>query len=557
MGCRRLPALNMHDAMFLMFLRDPHSRNLQLKPLAERWLNWPPEERDAVDEWVKTHKKELLELFFTKPFRPGAYIGYAPGDLVEPYACGDTDRTLALFKDAWSYVVNNGMLGAYQREQQVMPIFLDNERKGIRVDMLALRRDVSAYRTFAGASDQWLRKRLKAPDLSLDNDRDVAAAFAKAGIVRDEDWTLTKEGHRSVSKVNLTPDMFQDPRVAAAFGYRNRLMTCLKMFMEPWLEQATRRGDGYISTNWNQIRSERGGTRTGRPSTSDPNFLNISKSWDNNDDGYAHPKHLKVDPLPLVRRYLLADEGEQWLHRDYNGQELRILAHYEDGPLMQAYREDPWLDVHQHVADLIENKTGKSFTRKNVKIANFRIIYGGGAPATAAGIGCSLSEAKELLEAHGAALPSIKGRGGLTEQIKAMSKRGEPIVTWGGREYYAEPPGFSKKHGRVMDFDYKLLNYECQGSAADITKQAMINYSNHPKRKGRFLAQVYDEMNASSGPNPKAEMAVLRESMEVISEQLDVPLLSEGKWGPSWGEQKKFEEGASKYERTLELCGSS
>jgi hypothetical protein len=45
--------------------------------------------------------------------------------------------------------------------------------------------------------------------------------------------------------------------------------------------------------------------------------------------------------------------------------------------------------------------------------------------------------------------------------------------------------------------------------------------------------------------------------MEVISEQLDVPLLSEGKWGPSWGEQKKFEEGASKYERTLELCGSS
>jgi DNA polymerase I-like protein with 3'-5' exonuclease and polymerase domains len=85
----------------------------------------------------------------------------------------------------------------------------------------------------------------------------------------------------------------------------------------------------------------------------------------------------------------------------------------------------------------------------------------------------------------------------------------------------------------------------------------MINYSNHPKRKGRFLAQVYDEMNASSGPNPKAEMAVLRESMEVISEQLDVPLLSEGKWGPSWGEQKKFEEGASKYERTLELCGSS
>src|SRR5690606_5568632 len=102
-----------------------------------------------------------------------------------------------------------------------------------------------------------------------------------------------------------------------------------------WLEQAERRGDGYISTNWNQIRGERGGTRTGRPSTTDPNFLNISKAW-GVDDGYEHPSHLGVEELPLVRKFLLPDPGEQWLHRDYNGQELRLLAHFEDGPLMQA-----------------------------------------------------------------------------------------------------------------------------------------------------------------------------------------------------------------------------
>jgi hypothetical protein len=61
-------------------------------------------------------------------------------------------------------------------------------------------------------------------------------------------------------------------------GYRNRLKTCLDMFMRPWLEQASNYG-GYITTNWNQVRGAGGGTRTGRPSTNEHNFLNISKDF--------------------------------------------------------------------------------------------------------------------------------------------------------------------------------------------------------------------------------------------------------------------------------------
>jgi DNA polymerase I-like protein with 3'-5' exonuclease and polymerase domains len=327
------------------------------------------------------------------------------------------------------------------------------------------------------------------------------------------------------------------------------MMTVLNMFLEPWLEQAERRGDNHISTNWNQVRGAEGGTRTGRPSTSNPNFLNISKAW-GIDDGYEHPAHLRVISLPLVRRYMLPDRGEQWLHRDYNGQELRLLAHFEDGPLMEAYQADPRLDVHQHVATLIEEHTGLTFARKNVKIANFRIIYGGGTTSTAAGIGCSYQEAKELLDAHARALPSIKGRGGVAEATKRMGKSGEPLVTIGGRLYYCEPAGYSKKYKRHMTFEYKLLNYECQGSAADTTKEAMIAYDEHPKRKGRFLVQVYDEMNSSSGPNPVKEMAVLRESMESVTERLsiDVPMLSDGKVGSTWGDLDKYVERKSKYE---------
>lgn len=555
-GLPRLPAEDMEDTMFMAFLADPHSRNLDLKGLAEEHLEWPAEERDAIHEWAKKNKAFCLSQYDPgyqangkrHPFKPGAYISWAPGKIVEGYVGGDVARTVALFKHYWPYLVKTDMMPAYVREKKVMPIFMDNERVGIRVDVKALRRDVKLYSKALEATDDWLRKRLKA-NISFDNDGDTAEALERAGQVRPDQWVMTATGQRSVKKDNLTPDMFKDKRVARALGYRNRLTTCLKMFMVPWLAQAEIM-DGHITTNWNQVRDPNGGTRTGRPSTNNHNFLNVSKTW-GVDDGYEHPDHLeflKKLALPLVRKYMLPDEGEQWLHRDYNGQELRLLAHAEDGPLMQAYQENPWMDVHQHVADIIEDVTNKVFARKNVKIANFRIIYGGGAPATASGIGCSIPEAKELLDAHAAALPSVKGRGGLAETTKAMGRAGDPIITWGGRQYYCEPPGYSKKYKRHMTYEYKLLNYYCQGSAADVTKQALINYHEHPKRRGRFLVTVYDEINSSGGKEPVKEMAVLREAMECVSEQLDVPMLSEGKWGPTWGDQKKFEEGPSAYE---------
>jgi len=115
-----------------------------------------------------------------------------------------------------------------------------------------------------------------------------------------------------------------------------------------------------------------------------------------------------------------------------------------------------------------------------------------------------------------------------------------------------EEPGWSERFQRHMTYEYKLLNYLVQGSAADATKQAIINYHNHPKRVGRFMVTVYDEINSSMPKSMaalRAEMAVLRDSMECLD--FDVPLLSDAKYGPSWGELKKFEEPVSKYARII------
>lgn len=554
MDVGHIPWERIHDTMLLLFLHDPHAPDFKLKPSSERILGLPPTELEEVEEWIWQHRAQLIAEFGIDRFvdskgkpwinsrkKVGAFIAYAPGDIAGRYANGDTDRTEGLFKYTWPRIVERGMQEAYDRERELMPILLENERVGLRVDLPALRKDIKLFTAAAETADEWLRKKLKDPNLNLDSDAEVAEALARAGVIDEDQWTLTATGKRSVSKKNLLPSMYNNPQVASAFGYRNRLNTCLKMFMLPWAKQAGARPDRHVSTNWNQVRltgaGDNQGTRTGRPSTSNPNFLNISKTWYDKDDGYVHPKFLKDLPeLPLVRRYILPDDGGVFLHRDYNGQELRLLGHFENAALMEAYQQNPRMDVHDHVRQLIEDIAGLRYHRTQVKITNFRRIYGGGAPATAGALNVSLDIAKQLLAAHGKALPGVKD---LSSQIVGLARSGEPIITWGGREYYPETPRFDKRYGRMMTYEYKLLNYLIQGSAADVTKEAIIRYHNHPKRDSRFLVTVYDEINISAPRgDTDRQMKILRETMEGI--ECDVPMLTDGKTGLNWAALKGY-----------------
>lgn len=544
---RTLPWDALHDTMYLLFLDNPHSRSLELKPAAEAILGEKPDERDALLEWARANIRKTIA-----PTKVGEYISLMPGTtIVGPYANGDVRRTVNLFKKLYPEIVARGMEQAYDRERELMPIFLQNEREGLRVDMAALRRDIKVFQAEREKADTWLRKRLKAPKLNINSGAEFAEALARNKLVADEDWTINKDGSRSVSKANFKESMIRDKKVHQVFGYRNRLGTCLNMFMVPWLAQAEI-NNGFITTHWNQVRQPGGGTRTGRPSTDGHNFLNLSKHWEDKGDNYVHPAFLHITPLPLVRRYVLPDVRSLFCHRDYNQQELRIMAHFEDGPLMEAYKADLRMDVHDKVKALILEITGVNWDRHPVKIANFRALYGGGAPAAAAGIGCSLEEAKNLLDARSRALP---GEAMLKKEIKLLSNQGQPIITWGGREYYVEEPGWNERFGRHMTYEYKLLNYLVQGSAADATKEAILRYHKHPGKRGRFLVTVYDEINVSSQPEKTEklrraaavqEMAVLRECMESI--EFDVPLLTDGKWGDNWADAKKFPEGPSVWE---------
>jgi hypothetical protein len=411
----------------------------------------------------------------------------------------------------------------------------------MRVDLEGLEEDIDYYAGAFGHAEDSLRHVLRASGLNFDADADVASVLLERGIVPAENWTRTTatkahpNGQLSMSKENLLPEHFVGPEgtaIASALGYRNRLKTCLDTFMRPWAAQASV-NRGYITTNWNQVRGageHGGGTRTGRPSTDRHNFLNLAKSFDGRDDGYVHPDFLGVKRVPLCRRYVRPDEGEVFLHRDFSGQELRVFAHGEQGDLHQRYLADAKMDPHAFVGAELMRVAGREIERTKVKTLNFQALYGGGVPALQRKLRCSYTEAKELKVFHDRALP---GRKLMNDEIKRLVRAGTPLRTWGGRLYFVEPPG---PDGRSKE--YKLTNYWIQGSAADLTKQTMIDWYNHPKRKARFLVQVYDEVNLSAAPGEAVEqMAVLKECMELP--RLSVPMVSDGKRGPSWGELEK------------------
>lgn len=533
-----------HDTMFLAFLDDPHQRQLGLKPTANRLLGMPPDEQDHVKTWLLEHRKQLEAEYGIKVSEgnTGAFIAYAPGNVVEPYANGDVIRTEKLFDYLYNDVCTRGMVKAYERELQCLPILLRNEQEGIRVDEAALARDQPIFEAAKDKADIWLRKKLGSPDLNLDSTKELVEVLDRTGMVTD--WVLTEKGNKSTAKKNLTPDMWRDPKAAQVFAYRQKCGTVLETFIRPWQQYSM---DGIMHTNWNQVRQSKraqdkddtSGTRTGRPSSDTPNFLNMPKNLEDKGDGFIHPAFLNVPQLPWVRKYILPDYKDHVIgRRDYNQQEIRILAHFEDGELQQNYRINPRWDVHDFVKAAILEMTGIDLPRGAVKTINFGMLYGMGLKTLAARLRMSYDEAKLLKRTQLSALPGLAA---LDSALKARGRAGDYIQTWGGRQYYCEPP-FIFPEGGQQTFEYKLLNYLIQGSAADCTKESLIRYDSI-RKDGRFLLTVYDENNMSVPKDAlKSEMLLMRDAM--MSVEFDVPMLSDGEWGMNLGELSKLKEPA-------------
>jgi DNA polymerase-1 len=504
--------------MIEAFLVDPLAKELGLKPLAQRWLHMDPEERDAVYLWLKDN--------FKGPFLPdhkmitttnaGAYIAYAPYEVVAPYAMGDTARTKGLHSLLRAKITNMGMDAAYARELKVARHGYEMERVGVRVNRDALERDYLKYEALRADAADVVHSYLG--DIDINKPTQLARALVEGGHADSLPLTPTKK--LSTAKAAIEANV-SDPALSQAIRYWGALETTGNFFKN-WLVNSER--DGHVHPSWNQTRTDKfKGARTGRFSCDAPNLTNVPTEYEE--------EALQDLDMPFMRQYLLPDEGQIIVPADFNGQEMRILAHYNGGAMAKVYNDDPTADFHAVASALIKQHTGLSVPRKMCKIVGFSLIYGSGAATLAKQLGVSVEDAWKVKGAY------FKTFEGLQEFINIFRGK-ERIKTWGDR-WIPCPPAGEDANGEWRTHNYKLCNYLIQGSAADQSKEAIVRYGDTCVN-GRLLMMVHDELVMSvPAEYSKSEVPLLKEAMEGMS-GWKVPFRVEVEHGMDWYNLKEF-----------------
>jgi DNA polymerase-1 len=513
------------DTMFQTYLVDPLAKSLGLKQLAEKLLGEPPDEQQAVFRWLKEN--------FRGPFLPehkiitqanfGAYIGYAPYSIVAPYAKGDTSRTLGLHRLLRPKITEKKMDAAYERELTLARIGYWMERVGVRVDRERLVADYAKYEHIKDQQRAVIEHFLG--DIDITKPVQVAAALTDRGYAPNLPRTPT--GRLSTAKAAIEENV-TEPELRKAIRYWSTLRTLTQTFFKGWIEYSA--ADGRVHPSWNQVKSGESGTRTGRFSCSDPNLTNVPTEFGENETDVLHDMD-----LPFMRQYILPDEGEVIVPADFNGQEMRIMAHYAEGKALEIYQDDPAADFHQVAYSLIRECVGQlTLTRKIVKIVGFSMIYGSGidklaAQLTQAGYPTTPEEAWGIKQAY---FKAIEGLQDFISQFKGLPD----VRTWGGRVIPAEEACIVD--GVWRDFNYRLCNHLIQGSAADQAKEAMIRYDE--TGYGQLLMMVHDEL-VISVPEEKmeTEVPILKSAMEDMP-GWDVPFRVEVEYGHNWHDLKAY-----------------
>lgn len=502
-----------HDTMVQAFIDNPHGE-LSLKPLAEQHLGLPPEERDAVKDWLIAHGvcRDVKGW--------GKWIAYAPGGLVGEYAKGDVQRTYELWQ-FYNAKFTPELHAAYRREMDLMPHILRMDQHGVRVDQPALTKDLNDAYAEMDYLDNEI-SRILGRDVDVDSNDDLADAIEAAGL--SSGFATTATGKRSVAKDSLL-EAVSDPLLLGHLLVRNSLATCIRTFMHPWLAQAKETG-GRLFIKWNQVRNySETGARTGRLSSS-PNQQNVPTEWEKLMSQLERIGYTPHAPMPQVRKYLLPDEGNVFVGADYAAQEMRLLAHFAGGSLLEKLIENPREDVHMIAAGIA------NITRKVAKTLGFAVLYGAGVGKIAESLYTTVEDATRIKAQYLNALPEIKS---LQSEVQHRGRNFQAIKTLGGRQYFVETAKYME--GRLRTFEYKLVNYLIQGSAADQTKQAMLSYCQRTKH-GRLTFSVHDQLVIQCAPeHVEEESKLLQDCMvNAFADVLDSPFIADIDVGNNFAE---------------------
>ena len=326
----------------------------------------------------------------------------------------------------------------------------------------------------------------------------------------------------SVSSEALEPYREKDPLVRALLEYAdlNKLMTT---YVVPYLGGDVIRtvgGKSKVEYKESLLINDRihcdfiqHGAETGRFSSRNPNLQNVPA---------PHTVHGKE-----IRNLFYAPPGYKLVVADYSQIEPRIIASMSRDPIMIKNYLDGG-DIYTTVGDTM------GVDRKAGKVLVLAMAYGVGPDKIARQIGCTITDAKDLLGRFAAKFPSVNT---YRVRVIAATRAKKYVTTLMGRKRYL-PEIASSDFGLRAGAERQAFNTRIQGSAADIMKLAMIRAHAMIPKEAKLLLTVHDELVTLTPEHLQDETEkAIREAMEGIN-LLDVPLIADVKIVQRWGEAK-------------------
>ena len=501
-----IPPAKIVDTMIAASLVNENRWSFRLDALAKEYAGIGKDEavlQAAAREYGIDAKKDMWKL-------PSMFVGQ--------YAERDAESTLKLWHRMKIELADQDLWTIFDTETKLFPCLVDMRFKGVRVDV------EKADKIKKQLMDKENKIINKIKDLTgVSVELWAAASIAKVFDALKLPYDRTeKTGAPSFTKNFLSN---HPNEIAQGISYAREINKAHTTFIDTIVKHSHK---GRIHADINQIRSDDGGTVTGRFSMSNPNLQQIPV------------RHKELGPL--IRSLFIPEENHKWGVFDYSQQEPRILIHYAklqrlDGinEIAQAY-ESGEADFHAAVAKMA------GIERSQAKTINLGLMYGMGKNKLMAELGLMKEAAEKLIAQYHKKAPFIK------QLMQAVSRRADEsgrIRTLGGRVCHFdlwEPTtfgaGLPKTHAEAIKEygpgikragTYKALNRLIQGSAADMTKLSIIALS-----EAGIVPhiQIHDELDISVESDEHAKQIV--EIME-SSIKLEIPNKVDYEFGDNWG----------------------
>ena len=451
---------------------------------------------------------------------PKADMWQLPALHVGAYAEKDAELTLELWQIFKKEITHQDVESIFQLETDLFPCLVDMRFLGVRVDV----QRAHELKQALVIKEENLLQQIKIEtgiDVQLMAARSVAKVFDKLKLPYER---TAKSNAPSFTKNFIMNHEHPIVRMIAEARETNKAHTT---FIDTIIKHEHK---GRIHADINQIRSDQGGTVTGRFSYSNPNLQQLP----------ARNKELG----PMIRSIFIPEEGHRWGSFDYSQQEPRLVVHYAAlhkfpsvNDVIDNYENDTSTDFHQVVADMAK------IPRSQAKVINLGLFYGMGKAKLQAELGVSKDKAAELFDQYHAKVPFVKQL--MNSASNRAQERGQIRTLLGRlcRFHLWEPNQFGmhkalphedalQEHGPGIRraYTYKSLNKLIQGSAADMTKKAMLDLY-----KNGIVAhvQIHDELCISVKDQDQADKIV--EIME-NSVTLEVPNKVDCELATNWGE---------------------